>query len=637
MDVTVDPRSYRFGDFELDLGAHQLRLRGTQVRLERRPFQLLALLVAHHGMLVTREEIIQALWPPRVVIDFDTGLNTLVRKVRHALGDSSDTPAFIETVPGLGYRFIAPILQGSAEVQSALPAGNAVETRAGRPDSGRHRRAVAAIAMLLVGTAVVYTVLTVRNRPPSSISIAVLPFENLTQEEEFNYLAAGLAEDTSASLAQIDLTNLRIKGRASALAFVDSGHTTAQVGRELGVDYVVASSLRAEHPKIRITSRLVRVADNVEVWTATFDRELTSVLGLQRELSIAIAEQVRLRLSPRIDAAVVRRQTLNPDAYDLYLRGRYQWSLVGPAGNRMALESYERAIEMDPRYALAWAGIVQVLSTAPITADVEPATVSERAGDAMQRALEFGADLPEVQLALGYYHYWLSWDWPAAEAALRLAATLDPNNATAHLLLGHVLSQTGDHAESRMMARRARELDPFWAMTFALSATMAFQARDYAAALEYGRQAVAINPESWVGHINLAQVLAELGEYDIALAAFDRAERTSGGNVKSLAFRAHALARMGRAEEARAVIAALESRSRERYVPPYATALIYVGLGEHDAALEWLERAFEARDIHLVFTTVDPRWDPLRNDPRFQSLLDRCHFFGRAVPNASVH
>lgn len=637
MDVTVDPQSYRFGDFELDLGAHQLRLRGAPVRLERRPFQLLALLVARHGLLVTREELIQALWPPRVVIDFDTGLNTLVRKVRQALGDSSDAPAFIETVPGLGYRFIAPILQNAATDPPAPPAGNTVEARAARPVAARHRRAVLAIAMLLVGAAVAYTALTVRNRPPPTISIAVLPFENLTQEEEFNYLAAGLAEDTSASLAQIDLTNLRIMGRASALAFADSGKTTAQIGRELGVDFVVASSLRAERPKIRITSRLVRVADNVEVWTATFDRELTSVLGLQRELSIAIAEQVRLRLSPRVNAAVARRQTLNPEAYDLYLRGRYQWSLVGPAGNRRALEFFERAIEMDPRYALAWAGIVQVLSTAPITADVEPAAVAEPAGDAMQRALEFGADLPEVQLALGYYHFWLSWDWPAAEAAFRRAATLDPNSATAHLLLGHVLSQSGDHAESRMMARRARELDPFWAMTFALSATMAFQARDYGAAVEYGRQAVAINPESWVGHLNLAQVLAELGEYDLALAAFDRAERTSGGNVKSLAFRAHDLARMGRTEEARTVIAALEARSRERYVPPYAIALIYAGLGEHDAAFEWLERAFEARDIHLVFTTVDPRWDPLRDDLRFRSLLSRCQFLGEAPSRVVSH
>jgi TolB-like protein/DNA-binding winged helix-turn-helix (wHTH) protein/Flp pilus assembly protein TadD len=635
MDAVDKALVYRFGDFELDLGAHQLRLRGKPVRLERRPFELLVLLVTRHGLLVSREEIIERLWPSKVVIEFDTGLNTLIRKVRQALGDSSGTPAYIETVAGVGYRFIAPVSQADTIAGAALPAH--VEAPTEVQDSKRPWRAVLTIGALLAAVAVAIALWGTAGRTPAQVSIAVLPFENLSRDEELNYLAAGLAEDTSASLAQIDLKNLRIMGRASALAFADSGETTAQIGRELGVDYVVTSSLRAEGPRIRVTSQLVRSADSVVVWTASFDRELTGVLGLQRELSIAIAEQVRLRLSPEVRQAVARRQTMNPEAYDLYLRGRYEWSLVGPAGNRRALEFFEHAIERDPRYALAWAGTAQVLSTAPITAELEPAAVAKDAGHAMQRALEFGAYLPEVQLALGYYHFWLDWDWPASEAALRRAATLDPNSATAHLLLGHLLSQSGDHAESRMMARRARELDPFWTMTFALSATMAFQARDYAAALEYGRQAVAINPESWVGHLNLAQVLAELGEYDLALAAFDRAERTSGGNVKSLAFRAHALATMGRTEEARAVIAALEARSQERYVPPYAIALIYAGLGEHEAAFAWLERAFEARDIHLVFTTVDPRWDPLRDDLRFRSLLNRCQFLGAASSGVVGH
>jgi TolB-like protein/DNA-binding winged helix-turn-helix (wHTH) protein/Tfp pilus assembly protein PilF len=627
MDVDVDPQRYRFRDFELDLGAHQLRLSGRPVRLERRPFQLLALLVARHGLLVTREEIIQSLWPANVIIDFDTGLNTLIRKVRHALGDSPEAPVFIETVAGLGYRFVAPVEQVAA---AALPSpqGTTAPVAQRVQELRRPVRTVVAIGVLVVAAVVVLGVWIAADRGDSHTSIAVLPFENLTNDDELNYLAAGLAEDTSASLAQIDVHNLRMMGRASALAVATSGKTTAQVGRELGVDYVVASSLRAEQSRIRVTSRLVRVADNVEVWTASFDRELTSVLGLQRELSVAIAEQVRLRLSPEVKAAVARRQTLNPEAYDLYLRGRYAWGQISPAGNRQALEFYESAIGKDPSYALAWAGIVHVLSTAPITAEIEPASVASRAAEAVRHALEFGADLPEVQFALGYYHFFHDWNWPASEAAFRKAVALDPNGAIAHLMLGHVLSQSGDHAESRIMARRARELDPFFAHIFALSATIAFQARNYAAAVEFGRQAVAINPEGWPGYLNLAQVLAEIGKYPEALAAFDGAARYSGGNFKSLAYRAHALARMGRAEEARAVIATLEARSSERYVPPYTVALIYAGLGEHDAAVEWLERALAVRDIHLVFISVDPRWDALRNDPRFQSLLSRCQFFG---------
>jgi TolB-like protein/DNA-binding winged helix-turn-helix (wHTH) protein/Flp pilus assembly protein TadD len=624
MESVVKALVYRFGDFELDLGAHQLRLRGEPVKLERRPFELLVLLVSRHGVLVSRDEIITSLWPGSVVIEFDTGLNTLVRKVRQALGDSSRAQTYIETVPGVGYRFIAPVTQADTAVV-AVPQGLEF-TAHERQAADRDRRATFVIVALLVAGAVAIVLWGTAGRTPAHVSIAVLPFENLSRDEELNYLAAGLAEDTSASLAQADPQRLRLMGRASMTAFAALGKPTAQVGRELGVDYVVTSSLRVEGPRIRVTSQLVRSADSVVVWTASFDRELTGVLGLQRELSIAIAEQVRLRLSPEVKATVSRRQTSNPEAYDLYLRGRYEWSQISPAGLRQALDYFERAIAIDPNYALAWSGIAHVLSTAPIIGEVEPATVSQRAAVAVQRALEHGADLAEVQVALGYYHFFLDWDWATSEAAFRRAAALDPNSAIARLMLGHVRSQSGDHAEARALTRRARELDPFFPHIFALSAAIAFQAQDFAAAVEFGRQAVAIGPDAWAGHLTLGQAQSALGKHDAALASFDRALRYSGRNFKSLAYRGHVLARMGEAEEARAVIAALEATARERFVPPYVIAIVYAGLAEDDAAFEWLERAYLARDIHLVFLTVDPRWDALRGHPRFADLVERCRF-----------
>ena len=377
--AVADTRTYRFGNCELDLGAHELRRDGKSVALERRPFQLLEMLVSRRGLVVTREEIIGGLWPPGIVIDFDTGLNTLVRKVRAALGDSPEAPAFIVTVPGVGYRFIAeiadddppPPLQRSrprwlSTVAWALPLA----------------AAVAVLAWFLV------------SRSDSSVSILVLPFENLTNDEDLGYLAAGLAEDTNASLAQADPKNLRLVGRATASEVARSGKSAAEIGRDLGVDFVVESSLRAERPKLRVTSRLVRVADNSQVWSASFDRELTSTLGLQRELSIAIAEQVRLRLSPGVNEAVARRQTQNPEAYDLYLRGRYAWGRISPLGNREALSYFQQAIDRDPGYALAWAGVLHVLSTAPITGEVDPATVAARAAEAAVQAQKFGAQLP---------------------------------------------------------------------------------------------------------------------------------------------------------------------------------------------------------------------------------------------------
>ena len=629
MDVTAETQKYCFHDFELDLGAHMLRQRGEAVRLERRPFDLLVLLVTRPGLLVPRDEIIARLWPGNVVIDFDTGLNTLVRKVRQALGDSPDNPVFIETVAGLGYRFIAPVSRVEAPAET-LPRQPVAAVAGTQPEGARPRRgAVIAVVAVLVAAASALGIWRFANREPVRKSIAVLPFENLTGNEELNYLAAGLAEETNASLAQVDLAHVRLIGRVSAQALASATKPLSEIGRELGVDYVVSGSLRAEESTIRVTSRLVRVKNNEQVWTASFDRELTSLLGLQRELSSTIAEQIRLRLSPEVAAAMARRQTQNPQAYDLYLQGRYQWSLLTAAGSRRALELYERAIAKDPGYALAWAGIAQVLSTAPITGDADPVFVFARAQDAVQRAVQYGADLTEVQYALGHFHLIMDWDWPAAENALRKAVAIDPNNAIAYLFLGHVRSQSGDQVEARELVRRARELDPLFSHTFALSAQVAFQARDYPLALDLAKQAVAINPEGWVGHLQLGQALAALGDDTGALAAFDKALFYSGGNSKAVSSRAFVLARSGRADEARAVIAALQAKAQERYVPPYAIALIHAGLSENEEALKWLERALDVRDVHLFFLPVDPRWDALRDDPRFQSLLRRSRFCGR--------
>ena len=243
-----------------------------------------------------------------------------MRKVRQALGDSPDSPLFIETVAGLGYRFIASVTRPelSAPLDPHSPAATLAEIE---PKRSRLPRAAVAIGAMLVAAAVAFGIWHAEYFESSRQKIAVLPFENLTGNADLNYLAAGLAEETSASLAQIDPNSAHLIGRVSAQAIAASNKPVLQIGRELGVDFVVVGSLQAEQSKIRVTSRLLRVSDNEQVWAATFDREMTSFLGLQRELSSAIAQQVRLRLSPEVRAAMVRRQTLNPQAYNLYLQG----------------------------------------------------------------------------------------------------------------------------------------------------------------------------------------------------------------------------------------------------------------------------------------------------------------------------
>ena len=297
-----------------------------------------------------------------------------------------------------------------------------------------------------------------------------------------------------------------------------------------------------------------------------------------------------------------------------------------PAGNRAALQYYEQAIQRDANYALAWSGIAQTLGAAPMNSEVRPADVVDRARDAARRAVERAPDLSEAQVAWGYQHFWLDWHWNAAATALRRATELDPNNAFAHLVLGHVLSQLGQQEEARLLVRRARELDPLFPLTYALSAQVAFQARDFSEAQELARQTIAIDPQFWIGYMQLAQPLEQLNDLPAALAALDQAIRYASGNTKPQSLRAYVLARMGRSEEALAVLAEFEASRQQRYVPPYSLALINAGLGREDEAKRWLELAFAERDIHLGFLPVDPKWDPWRKAPWFVALLERCQF-----------
>lgn len=577
----LEQRSYEFGGFRIDGGRRTLLRNGAQVSLTPKVFDTLLQLVLHNGEVLDKDELMRAVWPDTVVEENNLSQN--ISTLRRVLGERRGENRYISTVPGRGYRFAAAVVAAGADA---------------RPS----------------------------RKKPALATIAVLPFENLGAGPEREYLADGLTEETIIALGRVGADDLSVIGRTSVMRYKHTTRSLAEIGRELEVAYLLESSLRAEGGHLRIASKLIRVKDQVQIWSASYDSEPSSLLAFQRELSIALAEQVRLRLSPERLDVLARRYTRNAEAYDLYLHGRYFWNQLTATTTRRAVEYYARATDLDPDYALAWSGLADAYSSSPVHGDAPPFLVWPRTREAVKRAFDAEPNLAESQTSLGFLKFWLDWDWPEAEAAYRRAVALDPGYALAHRMLGIVLSHMGRYEEALPAMARARELDPFYAMHHALSAQVAFAGRDYHAAVEFARQAVVVDPEFWIGQWQLAQVYAQVGENELALETLKKAGQLSGGNTKTIALRGYLFARMERVQEANEVLRTLEAIARERYVPPYMIALVHAGLGHHEAAVEWLERAYEARDVHLIFLPIDPKWDSFRNGARFTSLLRKCGF-----------
>lgn len=651
--------AYRFGPFRLEDTERRLLRDGRPIRLAPKAFDTLLLLVGRAGSLVTREMLLETVWSGAYVEEGN--VTHAIWQLRRALEDGTGGERYIETVPRAGYRFVAPVHAEVAGqpvggvVAGSLPAGGPslapAETpraaadvpivpgatsygRPRRPLAGRRAGLAALGALLIVGAVGAGWSLRRDSRARPPLAIAVLPFEPIGESADRHYLTAGLTEEVVAALGQLDPKRLNVVGRTSTLAFRGSREPFSVIGRELGADYLLEGATRSEAGQLRVTARLLRASDQVQVWSAAYERRVTSTLDVQRELSVAIAEAVRLELAPGGEPARARPQTADAEAYDLYLRGRYLWRRFTPQTNAQAIDFFEQATARDPTYALAWAGIAQVLGGSTMNGDVSPATALPRARAAADRAVALAPTLPEAHGARGLLEFF-ALDFAAAEVSLRRSLELDPGDSFTHLLLGHVRSQRGDHAGGAESTARARRLEPFFPMTHAISSQVAYQARDGAGALEHARRALSVDPQFWIGHIMMGQALELLGRRDEALESFVAAAHFSGGNSKALALQTAVLASLGRSEEAQELLALLGASAGERFVPPSSLAIAHAGLGERREALDLLEQAHAARDVQLMFLPVDPRWDALRDEPRFVALLRRFGFADRELPTGS--
>ena len=605
-----------FGIFQLDLKARELRKAGLKVKLQEQPFRVLALLVDRAGQVVTREELRAKVWPTDAYVAFDQGLNNAIKKVRDALGDSADSPRFIETLARHGYRFIAPV--GPAPQRPSEPQVRPSLTKLRKP------------ALIGVTSACLLAALgywawhgsTMRALPAAEkVILAVLPFDNLSRDPDQEFFSDGLTEEMIAQLGKLNPQRLTVISRGSVARYKDSRLPANQIGRELHADYLVQGSVRRASNRVRITVQLIQVRDQTDLWTDSYDRELKDILTLQDSVARTIANQIHITLAP---AQQTRRlsENLDPAAYETYLKGRYYWNKRTGDGLQKALLYFQEAINKDPTYGAAYSGLADCNSGLAWHGFMSPAEALPKAHAAALRAIEIDPQSAEAHASLGLVltH---QWDWIGAEAEFKNALRLDSRYANAHHWYGDLLSIMGRHDEALLEARQALELDPLNLMIGTWVGRRYYLARKYELAIEQGRNTEELEANFAAVHLLLGENYVQVGRPDQALAELQTAANLSGDSPLYVAQVAVAYASAAKKTEALQIAAQLQALSKTRYVSPYGLAQIYAALNDKEQAFKWLQTAYDDRAVWVSYLAVDPMFDSLRSDQRFQDLLRR--------------
>jgi TolB-like protein/DNA-binding winged helix-turn-helix (wHTH) protein/Tfp pilus assembly protein PilF len=619
----------RFEDFELDLGSFELRRAGRLVKLERIPLQLLFLLAENRDRLVTREEILLAIWGKDVFVDADNSINTAVRKARQALKDDPENPRFLRTIPGKGYRF-------SAAVTSSTPPSPIVaDLHIGQPSRKRLPKWPVLAALVLV--ALVTTGLILRSRltkPPKTIPkkamLVVLPFLNLSADQREDYFADGMTEEMITQLGSLDPQHLGVIARTSSMQYKGAKKGAAQVARELGVDYLLEGSVRRSDQRIRVTAQLIQASDQTHLWAADFDRDLSEVLKLQSELALAISNKIELTLSPSTRARLAEVPSLNAAAYEAYLQGLHDWDLRTKPAVLRAIAEFQQAIALDRNYAPAHAALARTYSLTPVVGAMTAMESMPKAREAAQRAISLDPSLAAGHSTLGFVLAHYDFDWPAAEREYLRALDLNPNDAYAHLFYSNsYLSPLGRHAEAIAEMQKAVAIDPFSAPVESFLGRTYIWARQYDKAQAQFRKCAEMFPGFAIDHERLAQLLAFLGKFEDAIDEDTKARLLAGEEEhsalqKEAALR-HALATSGSQGYWKQLLefTQLPVNPPEAYNSPFGTAILYAQLGEKSKALDSLEKAYGQRSLSMTELAIEPAFDSLGPDPRFQSLLHR--------------
>lgn len=622
----VSEHVWRFGDCEFDELSRELRVRGAAVELEAKPLEVLHQLLIHAGEVVTKDQLLESVWPGLMVVD--SSVATAVSKLRKALG-SDDT--IVVTVPRVGYRLGVPARRTVPARTPSEPGRGLAAHDSGSPAAGIRRRvlfaglAAATLAVLAAGVGLYRArpspVAAPRGATARITSLAVLPLANISGDAAQDYFADGMTEALIADLSKIQA--LRVISRTTVMQYKGVRKPLPQIARELHVDGIVEGSVQRSGDRVRLTAQLIDASADAHLWSETYDRDLGDILNLQRELARQVSREIHITVQPSEVRQLVAAARVNPAAHELYLRGRFFWNRRTRDDLFKAAEYFQKAIDVDPSAPLAYAGLADAEVELVGFGNVQPADGVPRAKAAALKAIALNESLAEAHVALAYAHA-EDWMWSDAYKEFQRALELNPGNVVALYQYGFFLSLTGNFPEAISLVQRAVESDPLSAIAWYRAGRVYYHARQYDKAAEQFRRILELNPDDQLGLYGLGLVYAAQGRFEEAMRNLRKESLQRGFDLAGV------YAAAGQVQEARRRLAeALRRQQRQAsYLRPGWVAEVYVSLGEKDEAFRWLERGFAERDTWLALLRVWPPFDPLRSDPRFKDLLKRLNFPG---------
>jgi TolB-like protein/DNA-binding winged helix-turn-helix (wHTH) protein/Flp pilus assembly protein TadD len=636
---------FRFGVFELDVKAEELRKSGTPVKLQPQPFRVLLMLVRNAGELVTRESIQQEIWGSDTFVDFDQSLNFCIKQIRNVFGDEADVPRYVQTLHRRGYKFIAPVssTSGSAELTVVAPA-EGPPTESGSvpiaapvvevppaPALRRHIPTGLLVGMLvlaaIVGAVIYRFVFDVSDSiPRDKARMVVLPFDNLSGDQEQAYLTDGITEEISAQLGTLNPAKLGVIARTAAMRYRTNPKPLAQIGKELGVDYVLEGSVRRSGDRVRVTAQLIKMSDETHIWAQSYDGEFSRLIPLQKQVAHDVARQLSL-VVPELQQSDPER-LIDPEAHDEYLRGRYLFVQTDTDSRLRGCTHFENAIKKDANYALAYVGTAWCYEALNSLAVSSPQESMSKARAAIRKALELDPNLPEAHAMLGLIYLTYDFDWAAADRELQTAIKLNPNYADAYRFYGTYLRNMGRDNEALVYLERAKDLDPVSGVNHVrIGWTYGFM-RDWKNALPRFEEARVLDPRSPTPVIGIWISYEHLKDYDKAVEAWVDAlhlmQRDDDAVLAQKLYSEQGYAGAKKVVMKRQVERMLKDDGKPSF-RPFEVAALYTDLGDRDNALRWMERAYAERNRDLYEIKVNPRFDILREDPRFQDLLRRMN------------